>query len=237
MRLNKFIAQAGVCARRKADELIHLGKIQVNDITIINAYQQVTNQDKVVYQGQLLQEAPKIYILLNKPRGYITTHKDERGRKTVMELLRGQITTRIYPVGRLDRHTTGLLLLTNDGELAGKLAHPSSQIPKVYVATLNKPIHPTCLAKIRTGVMLEDGIALVDKIKITNLHHTQLTLTLHMGKNRIIRRLFAHLNYIVTHLDRILYAHLTKKNLSIGSWRILQPKQVEQLKKCCDPTT
>ncbi len=231
MRLNKFISHAGVCARRKADTLILAGKINVNGKPLTMLGYQVHPGDKVTYMGKQLHADKKVYILLNKPRDYITTLQDEQGRKTVMLLVANACQERIYPIGRLDRNTTGLLLFTNDGHLATLLAHPAKEIKKVYQVTLNRPITPTHVAQVQKGVYLADGIMQVEELTVLNQAHTRLALKIHIGRNRIVRRIFEHLGYKVTRLDRTLYANLTKKNLPIGKWRFLTTSELLQLKQ------
>ena len=229
MRLDKFIAHAGVCARRKATALILAAQIKVNNLTITQPSYQVLATDQVTYKGKILKKEKKIYILLNKPRDYITTLQDERDRKNVRQLIDHQGTERIYPVGRLDRNTTGLLLFTNHGDLARQLAHPSGEVQKVYDVTLASPIKPTDWQRLKQGLSLEDGFVQLDDIQVCNAQKTRLSLTLHIGKNRIIRRIFAHLGYEITRLDRTFYAGLTKKKLPIGAWRFLTEHEIKQL--------
>lgn len=230
MQLSKFIAHAGVCARRKAPALILAGKIKVNNIPLTQVHYQVLPTDQVTYQDKVLKEEEKIYILINKPRGYITTLQDERGRRTVRELINYQGSERMYPVGRLDRHTTGLLLFTNHGDLANRLAHPSSRIQKIYHVTLSMPIRLTDLQHLKNGLHLEDGFIQADAVQVINNKKTRLAITLHSGKNRIIRRIFVHLDYTITRLDRMSYAGLTKQKLPVGSSRLLMHHEVRQLK-------
>ncbi len=232
MRLNKYIAHAGICSRRKAAELVKRGLVQVNGKVVKEPYYEVKKRDKVTYKGKLLKpEEQKVYILLNKPRGLITTLKDEKGRKTVMDLLQGRIKERIYPVGRLDRDTSGLLLLTNDGELAQKLAHPKHKVKKAYHVVLDKPLSKNDLLRIAEGLELDDGKAVIDEIAyVEGKPKNEIGLVLHIGKNRIVRRIFEHLGYEVKRLDRTFYANLTKKNLPRGRFRHLTPKEVIVLK-------
>ncbi|MGB3467368.1 MAG: pseudouridine synthase [Cyclobacteriaceae bacterium] len=231
VRLNRYISNSGVCSRRDADQLIADGKIKVNKEVVTEMGFQVKPGDKVYYQGKLLKREQLNYILLNKPKDYITTMEDPQGRKTVMELIKGAGSERIYPVGRLDRNTTGLLLFTNDGELAKKLSHPSYQIKKIYQVDLDKPITAEDLEAIREGVTLEDGIAEVDEVAILSKDKSILGLEIHIGKNRIVRRIFEHLGYEVIRLDRVMYGNLTKKDLTRGKWRKLDDKEVLMLKK------
>jgi 23S rRNA pseudouridine2605 synthase len=230
-RLNKFISNAGVCARRAADELIVDGQITVNGVKATTLGHKVCKEDVVMYRGKVLFTDQKVYVLLNKPKDYITTLDDPQERKTVMNLVKGACNERVYPVGRLDRHTTGLLLLTNDGELARDLAHPSTNIQKVYHVVLDKNLAESDLEKIRKGVMLEDGLAKVDDIHVDPVDRTTVGVEIHMGKNRVVRRIFEHLGYEVDRLDRTLYADLTKKNLPRGKWRMLTSLEIMNLKK------
>jgi 23S rRNA pseudouridine2605 synthase len=232
-RLNKFISNAGICSRRKADEYIQNGYVTVNDTVVYEMGHKITPKDVVKFKGKKVISEKKIYVLLNKPRGYITTTSDELDRKTVMELVKdASAKLRIYPVGRLDRNTTGLLLLTNDGELAQQLSHPSSEVTKVYQAELNKPLTEADRLKIKAGLQLEDGLAQIDEIEYTlpRGDDKHVGIELHIGKNRIVRRIFEHLGYDVEKLDRVLYAGLTKKNLPRGKWRFLEEKELIFLK-------
>lgn len=229
-RLNKLISQAGICPRRKADILIQAGHITVNGQKVTTRGYQVRPTDTVKYQNQILKPERPTYILLNKPKDYITTARDPQGRKTVLDLVKQATPAKVYPVGRLDRNTTGLLLLTNDGQLAQKLTHPSKQIKKIYEVTLAQPIRTADLKAIQDGIVLTDGIVQVDEIAIVSADQKVLGLAIHMGKNRIIRRLFEHLGYQIAKLDRVLYASLTKKNLPRGKWRFLTVQEVRHLK-------
>lgn len=232
-RLNKYISNAGICSRRKADEYIKNGYVTVNDQTVYEMGYKVQPKDVVKFKGKKVVSEKKIYVLLNKPRGYITTTSDEKDRKTVMELVKdASEKLRIYPVGRLDRNTSGLLLLTNDGELTLQLSHPSSEVTKVYQAELDKPLTEEDRQKIKKGLQLEDGLALVDEIDYTlpRGDDRHVGIELHIGKNRIVRRIFEHLGYEVLKLDRVLYAGLTKKNLPRAKWRFLTEKELIFLK-------
>ncbi len=233
IRLNKFISNAGVCSRREADKLIEAGKITVNGQKVTTLGCRIASRDVVSYGERILKADKPVYILLNKPKDFITTAKDPQGRKTVLDLTKNACQSRIYPVGRLDRNTTGLLLLTNDGELAKKLAHPASKVKKLYHVVLDRPIDKADFEKVKAGVELEDGVAYVDQLEIVDLHRKSIGLEIHMGRNRIIRRIFEHLNYKVARLDRVMYASLTKKNLPRGQWRMLTEKEVGQLNSCC----
>ena len=229
IRLNQFISHAGVCARRAADMLIRAGHITVNGQKVNTLGYKVNPQDVVKYRDQLLKTDKHIYILLNKPKNYITTTEDPKGRKTVLQLIKNTCQERVYPVGRLDRNTTGLLLLTNDGVLAKHLAHPASNIQKLYHVVLNKPISKADFEKVKAGVALEDGVVHVDQLEIVEQDCRNVGLAIHMGRNRVIRRLFEKLNYEVVKLDRVMYAHLTKKDLPRGRWRMLTQQEVNRL--------
>ncbi len=230
IRLNKYIANAGVCSRREADKLIQNGEIKVNGKVIEELGYQVKKTDKVTYKGKKLNPEKLVYVLLNKPKNFITTTEDPQERRTVMHLVAKACSERIYPVGRLDRNTTGLLLLTNDGELAKKLSHPSYGVQKLYQVDLDKPITDKDFLSIQQGVMLEDGLAKVDEIGLVNETRKSLGVQIHIGRNRIVRRIFEHLGYQVVRLDRVMYAGLTKKDLPRGTWRFLDEKEVVKLK-------
>jgi 23S rRNA pseudouridine2605 synthase len=230
--LNKYLAHAGLCARRKAVEYIQAGDVSVNGIVITKPGFKVNEKDTVRYKGKrlLLQKEP-VYILMNKPKGYITTTDDPQERRTVMELISRATTERVYPVGRLDRNTSGLLLLTNDGDLSQQLAHPGNNIKKLYHVALDKPLTKHHFEKIAAGLELEDGPALVDALAYEDADdRKQIGIEIHSGRNRIVRRIFEFLGYEVKSLDRVLYAGLTKKNLPRGKWRMLTPREVVLLK-------
>lgn len=231
-RLNKFISNAGVCSRRQADEYIKAGYVTVNDQVVLEMGYKVKPKDVVKFKNKKVVNERKIYILLNKPKGLLTTTSDDRERRTVMELVSTVKDARLYPVGRLDKNTTGVLLMTNDGELAQKLSHPSGEVTKVYQVELDKPLDQKDLLKIRAGLELEDGKAQVDQVDYTLPRGDDrfVGIELHSGKNRIVRRIFEHLGYEVEKLDRVLYAGLTKKNLPRGKWRFLSEKEVIFLK-------
>ena len=230
IRLNKYIANAGICSRRAADKLIEGGEVTVNGKTITELGYKVKPGDKVAYNGKLLGREKLVYVLLNKPKGIITTADDPQGRKTVMDVVANACEQRIYPVGRLDRNTTGLLLLTNDGELAERLAHPSHNIRKLYQVDLNKPLAEADFQKISDGVTLDDGVAKVDDIGYASPDAKTIGIEIHIGRNRIVRRIFEHLGYEVVKLDRVIYAGLDKRNLPRGKWRYLTEKELVFLK-------
>ncbi len=230
MRLNKFIAHSGVCSRRDADSLIAEGRIKINNKVVTELGHKVQPDDHVHLDGKALHVQRFVYLLLNKPKDYITTMEDTHDRKTVMEIIGDACSERIFPVGRLDRNTTGLLLFTNDGDLAGKLSHPSSRVKKVYEVTLDKPIEEEHFLAIQQGIKLEDGPVKVNSIAVISPDQYVLGLEIHIGKNRIVRRIFEHFGYEVDRLDRTTYAGLTKKNLPRGKWRMLDEKEVAFLK-------
>ena len=233
VRLNKYIANAGICSRREADKLIEAGVVKVNGETITTLGYKVKPTDIVEVEGQKIKNEKKVYILLNKPKDYLTTTKDPQNRKTVMELIKGAVKERVFPVGRLDRQTTGLLLFTNDGELADKLMHPKSNVPKLYHVTLDRNFSGSDFEKLVKGIELEDGFIKPDALSYVMGKKNELGIQIHSGKNRIIRRIFEHLGYDVIKLDRVMYAGLTKKNLPRGKWRFLTEKEVNFLKMLC----
>jgi 23S rRNA pseudouridine2605 synthase len=232
MPLNKYLAHAGICGRREAAELVKKGLVKVNGAVILEPGHKVMPRDEVKFNGKkVFPSRNLVYILLNKPKDYITTTDDERGRKTVLQLIARATQERIYPVGRLDRNTSGVLLLTNDGELAQKLTHPSHEIKKVYSVTLDKPLDKKDFERILAGVVLEDGPARVDALAFSNQKdRSEVGIEIHSGKNRIVRRIFEHLGYQVRNLDRVIFAGLTKKNVDRGKWRFLSEKEVRDLK-------
>lgn len=232
IRLNKFVSNSGICARRKADEFIQQGFVTVNGNVVMEMGYKVQRNDVVKFKGKKIEPIKFSYILLNKPKSVLTTTDDELNRKTVLDLVQGASKERIYPIGRLDRNTTGILLLTNDGELAQKLSHPSSQVTKVYQVELDKPLSEKDRLAIKAGIELEDGLAQVDEIEYTlpRGDDKHVGIELHIGKNRIVRRIFEQLGYEVMRLDRVLYAGLTKKNVPRGKWRYLSEKEVIFLK-------
>ena len=233
IRLNKYLADCGICSRREADDLIKAGCVTVNGEVVTTMGFKVKTSDKVVYGGQTLNREKLRYILLNKPKGYITTADDPEGRETVMELVKGACDERIFPVGRLDKNTTGLLLLTNDGDLAKKLTHPSSEITKLYHVVLNKPLTKNDMLRISEGVELDDGFISADSIAYDEDDDSKkgVGIELHSGRNRIVRRIFEHLGYDVMKLDRVMFAGLDKYKLPRGEWRFLTDREVAMLKK------
>ena len=230
IRLNRYISNAGICSRRDADKIILEGSIKVNGEVITELGYKVNPSDSVKFGNKVLTREKSVYILLNKPKDFITTVDDPEERKTVMDLVKNACTERVYPVGRLDRNTTGLLLLTNDGELAATLTHPSFEVKKIYQVDLDKPLEEEHLAQIIEGVELEDGPVNVDDIEVVSEDRKIIGLEIHVGRNRIVRRLFEHLGYDVVQLDRVMYAGLTKKDLPRGKWRMLTAKEVIKLK-------
>lgn len=233
IRLNKYLADSGICSRREADDLILAGAVTVNGEVVTELGTKVKTTDKVVYGGQTLNREKLRYVLLNKPKGVITTSDDPYERHTVMDLVEGACQERIYPVGRLDRNTIGLLLLTNDGELAKTLTHPSHEVKKLYHVTLNKPLTAADFEKIEKGLMLEDGPIQVDKIDyvVDDPTMREVGVEIHSGRNHIVRRIFESLGYEVTKLDRVMLAGLTKQNLPRGHWRFLTSAEISMLKR------
>jgi len=232
MPLNKYIAHCGFCSRRDAAETVKLGKVKVNGVVIMEPGHKVSPKDEVIVNGKKAVVSKNlIYLLLNKPKDYITTTDDPHGRKTVLDLISRATPERVYPVGRLDRNTSGVLLFTNDGELAQKLTHPSNEVKKIYAVTLDKPLEKRHFDDILKGIVLEDGPASVDVLAYADTKDkTQLGVEIHSGKNRIVRRIFEHFGYDVKNLDRVMFAGLTKKNVDRGKWRFLNEKEVRELK-------
>ncbi|MCE2613232.1 rRNA pseudouridine synthase [Flavobacteriaceae bacterium D16] len=230
IRLNKYVANSGVCSRREADTYIAAGNVTVNGKPITEMGHKVKSGDVVRFDGRLLNPEKKEYILLNKPKNFITTTSDERGRRTVMELVSNASKARLLPVGRLDRNTTGLLMFTNDGDLAKKLTHPKHGVRKIYHVELNKNLSSEDLKSIREGLHLEDGPVVVDEVSyIKNAPKREVGIKIHSGRNRIVRRIFEHLGYDVIKLDRVIFAGLTKKDLPRGHWRHLTAQEVINL--------
>lgn len=234
--LGTFLAHAGICSRRNADAIVRCGLVTLNGLVVREPGTPVQPTDQVVYQGKLVVLEQKIYILLNKPIDYLSAVSDqEHGRKTVIDLVQHACQERLYPVGRLDYKTTGLILLTNDGDFAQRLAHPKYEVTKTYRATLNTNLKQNDLNRLKKGVLLADGLMQPDDIdydKINNnLDYKNIIVKIHSGKNRIVRRLFEHLGYHVASLDRINYAGLTKQGLKVGSWRFLTSAEITKIKK------
>ncbi len=230
IRLNKYIANAGICSRREADTLIAAGNVTVNGKVVTEMGYKVKKTDDVRFDGRKLNPEKKEYVLLNKPKNFITTTRDERGRRTVMELVSSASNNRLYPVGRLDRNTTGLLLFTNDGDLAKKLTHPRHGVRKIYHVFLEKNVTIADLRRIREGLELEDGKIEVDEVDyVSGASKKEVGIEIHSGKNRIVRRIFEHLGYEVSKLDRVVFAGLTKKDLPRGHWRYLTQQEVINL--------
>jgi 23S rRNA pseudouridine2605 synthase len=230
IRLNKYIANSGICSRREADTYIEHGSVQVNGKLVTEMGYKVQADDIVQFDGTSITPEQKKYVLLNKPKNYITTMEDDRGRKTVMELIANASKERIYPVGRLDRNTTGLLLFTNDGDLAKKLTHPKHNVRKLYHASLDKKLELRDLEKLRGEVVIEGKKVFIDAISYVNGEpKTEIGIEIHSGRNRIVRKIFEHVGYKVNKLDRVIFAELTKKNLPRGRWRELTNLEVNNL--------
>jgi 23S rRNA pseudouridine2605 synthase len=230
IRLNKYIANSGVCSRREADTYIEHGSVEVNGNLVTEMGYKVQADDVVRFDGTSITPEQKKYILLNKPKNYITTMDDDRGRKTVMDLVSNASKERIYPVGRLDRNTTGLLLFTNDGELAKKLTHPKHDVRKLYHASLDKKLELKDLEKLRGEVIIEGKKVFIDAVSyVDGQPKSEVGIEIHSGRNRIVRKIFEHLGYKVSKLDRVIFAELTKKNLPRGRWRELTNQEVSNL--------
>lgn len=228
LRLNSYLANSGISSRRKADIFIKKGMVQINGKIVKNFNIRVSNQDRVNFDGTDIYPEKKVYILLNKPKNFLTSTKKEKYRNNIMDLIPKNINTRIYPVGRLDYNTTGILLLTNDGYLSEKLTHPRYQCKKIYHVILNKNLNNRDKNKILEGIILTEGKAKVDNLFIKNKN--EVIIELHIGWNRIIRRIFNKLNYEILELDRILFCGINKNNLKIGKWRFLEQKEILMLK-------
>ncbi|MCC8153903.1 MAG: rRNA pseudouridine synthase [Tannerellaceae bacterium] len=231
IRLNKFLSNAGVCSRREADEFIKAGVVKVNGEPVTELGTKITRNDQVMFHDQIVQIESKVYIVLNKPKNYVTTSEDPQDRRTVMDLVKNACEERIYPVGRLDRNTTGVLLLTNDGDLASKLTHPSFKKKKIYHVWLDKNLAIEDMEKIANGLELEDGEIHADAIGYANdIDKSQVGIEIHSGRNRIVRRIFESLGYHVIKLDRVYFAGLDKRNLPKGKWRYLNEREVNALR-------
>ncbi|PQJ80788.1 pseudouridine synthase [Polaribacter porphyrae] len=230
IRLNKYIANSGICSRREADTYIEHGSVEVNGKLVTAMGYKVQPTDVVKFDGTTISPEQKRYILLNKPKNYITTMDDDRGRKTVMDLVANASKERIYPVGRLDRNTTGLLLFTNDGDLAKKLTHPKHNVRKLYHATLDRKLDLKDLEKLRGEVIIESRKVFIDAVSfIDGQPKTEIGIEIHSGRNRIVRKIFEHVGYKVIKLDRVIFAELTKKNLPRGRWRELTQLEINNL--------
>jgi 23S rRNA pseudouridine2605 synthase len=232
MPLNKYVAHSGVCSRRDAAALIKKGEVKVNDTIVTEPGTKVSSKDTITIKGKKLSPSRNlVYILLNKPKDYITTLDDPEGRKTVLDLIKRATDERVYPVGRLDRNTSGVLLITNDGDLAQTLSHPKNLIKKIYEVRLDKPVTKADFEKIIQGVTLEDGFIAPDSLGYAEPKDKSIIgIEIHSGRNRIVRRIFEHLGYDVRQLDRVMYAGLTKKNVQRGKWRFLTEKEVRILR-------
>ena len=228
--MNRYLANAGICSRREADTLITSGCITINGIKIIELGFKVRVTDLVLYEGSRVKSEKNVYLLLNKPKDCITTMEDELGRRTVMELVKNACGERIYPVGRLDRNTTGLLLFTNDGDMAKKLTHPKHQVRKLYHVTLDKNLTKEAFLSLQKGIELDDGFIKPDEVAYTGESRKEIGILIHSGRNRIVRRIFETLGYDVIRLDRTMFAGLTKKDLPRGKWRLLNEKEIGFLK-------
>ncbi|WP_431167327.1 pseudouridine synthase [Tenacibaculum halocynthiae] len=230
IRLNKYISNSGICSRREADTYIEHGSVTINGKLVTEMGYKVQPNDEVRFDGTLISMEKKRYIIINKPKNYITTMEDDRGRKTVMELINNATKERIYPVGRLDRNTTGLLLFTNDGELAKKLTHPKHNVRKLYHASLDKKLTMSDLEKLRGEVIIEGRKVFIDAVSyVQGEKKTEVGIEIHSGRNRIVRKIFEHFGYTVTKLDRVVFAGMTKKNLPRGRWRELTQLEVNNL--------
>ena len=230
MRLNRFLAQSGLCSRREADDFITAGLVTVNGVVVTELGTKVRSTDEVKFNDSKVQGEKKVYLVLNKPKGYVTSLEDPHADKTVMDLVKGACTERIYPVGRLDKNSLGLLLFTNDGDVTRQLTHPSMEKKKVYQVTLDKPLTRADMEQMTEGLTLEDGEIYADEVAYVSDTKKEVGIEIHSGRNRIVRRMFEHLGYAVQKLDRVYYAGITKKNLKRGQWRFLTREEVERLK-------
>ncbi len=231
IRLNRFIANAGICSRREADTYITSGVVKVNGQVVTELGTKVSPNDEVRFDNRVIRAERKVYLLLNKPKDVVTTTEDPHAEKTVMDLVREACEERIYPVGRLDRNTTGLLLLTNDGDLSKRLTHPSHRVEKIYQVTLDRTVSANDLRKLAEGLELEDGFIAADAVSFVEGHDKDTVgIEIHSGRNRVVRRMFEQLGYRVKALDRVSFAGMTKKNIPRGKWRFLAPREVAWLK-------
>ncbi|MFA5713086.1 MAG: pseudouridine synthase [Bacteroidales bacterium] len=230
IRLNRFIANSGICSRREADKYIEAGLITVNGKVVTQMGAKVFPNDKVRYNGELLKGERDVYILMNKPKDFVTTLSDPYADKNVIDLIEGKCKERVFPVGRLDKKSTGVLLLTNDGELCNKLTHPSNNHRKIYSVTLDKELTQLNFNQILDGITLEDGFIKADALSFVDGERSVIGIEIHSGRNRIVRRIFEHFGHRVKHLDRVYFAGLTKRDLRRGSWRYLTDKEISMLK-------
>jgi len=230
MRLNRFIANSGICSRREADTYIAAGVVKINGKIVTALGTKVNAGDKVEFEGRIIRSEAKIYIALNKPKSVISAVSSDRGERTVIDIVRNCCSERLYPVGRLDKNTTGVLLLTNDGDMTKRLTHPSGNVKKLYHASLDKSLKIEDMQKLADGIVLEDGAVKADEISYIDGNKREIGVQMHSGKNRIVRRMFEHLGYEVKNLDRVLFAGITKKNIPRGKWRFLTSKEIDFLK-------
>ncbi len=230
MRLNRFLAQSGLCSRREADDFIQAGLVTVNGQVVTELGTKVRSTDDVRFNDERVQGEKKVYLVLNKPKGYVTSLEDPHADKTVMELVKGACSERIYPVGRLDKNSLGLLLFTNDGDVTRQLTHPSLEKKKIYQVTLDKALTRADMEQLTEGITLEDGEIFADEVAYVSENKKEVGVEIHSGRNRIVRRMFEALGYAVQKLDRVYYAGITKKNLKRGQWRFLTREEVERLK-------
>ncbi len=230
MRLNRFLAQSGLCSRREADDYIQAGLVTVNGQIVSQLGAKVMPTDEVKFNDERIQGEKKVYLVLNKPKGYVTSLEDPHADKTVMELVKNACTERIYPVGRLDKNSVGLLIFTNDGDVTRQLTHPSLEKKKIYQVTLDKPLTRADMERMTEGLTLEDGEIYADEVAYASDNKKEVGIEIHSGRNRIVRRIFEHLGYAVLKLDRVYYAGITKKNLKRGAWRFLTNEEVDRLK-------
>ena len=230
IRLNRFIAQSGLCSRREADDYIQAGLVSVNGVIVTELGSKVKPTDEVKFNDSRIEGEKKVYLVLNKPKGYVTSLEDPHADKTVMDLVKGACEERIYPVGRLDKNSLGLLLFTNDGDMTRQLTHPSYRKKKIYQVSLDKPLTRADMDRIAEGITLEDGEIHADEIAYVKEDKSEIGIEIHSGRNRIVRRIFESLGYSVRKLDRVYYAGLTKKNLKRGAWRFLTKEEVMRLK-------
>lgn len=230
IRLNRYIAMSGICSRREADSYIQSGAVTVNGLVVTELGAKVSQDDEIRFNGEIIKNERKVYIVMNKPKGYVTSVEDPHADKTVMDLLKGSCRERVYPVGRLDKNSLGVLLITNDGDLAKKLMHPSYEKKKIYQLTLDKPLTRADMDALVEGFELEDGEIHADEVSYLNEKKNEIGIEIHSGRNRIVRRMLEHLGYKVVKLDRVYFAGLTKQKLKRGAWRFLTPREVQALR-------